>query len=438
MRVYIVRGLAFFFLALSLLIGSASGQVDVFLDFQSDIHDGNNGAANGVADWIDELNQATGSISGVADFTAAERATIQTNIQTHLVSMFSPYNVSFNTSGATGSGDIMNFGVEAGTGVLGFAPLDIGNLFSGQTTNVAPEAFGFFLESGDSRADQINEISLGLAGTAAHEMGHSIGLLHHHAYSNEGITPANYAATGGLQNNHIIATGSTGLNEVGRETIRTFSPFSKVMLDITGGAESIFTGQDNDSLVLNPVISDRSENGGFSGLGTDAGSTIATAQTVTLTTGETSNAEIGFVEADLDSAGNFDIDVFKFTTTQSGTVSGHVYSTDLVYGAGAEFDPMLELLDSSGTVIATIDDMQYDGNDFAGGTNRDDDPFIVNIDLVMAGDYYFRVTSAGGGEVGSNYWLVFGFTPNAVPEPSGLAFLILGLVGVSARRRRHS
>ena len=41
--------------------------IDVWVDFTSDFHDGNDGASNGIADWIDELNQATNSSGGVTN-----------------------------------------------------------------------------------------------------------------------------------------------------------------------------------------------------------------------------------------------------------------------------------------------------------------------------------------------------------------------------------
>lgn len=428
----------FSLLSIGLFSDSASAQIDVHLDFTTDGHNGTGGSANSIADWIDELNQATAS-AGVANFTLIERGTIQSNIETHLNTMYADYNLTFTTTAPTGSHDRIYFGVEAGGGILGFAPLDIGNLFTDQTANVAPEAFGFFIESGDARADQISEISLGLAGTAAHELGHSVGLLHHHAYSNAGITPANYGATGGLQNNHIIATGSTGLGEVGRQTVRNFSPFSQVMLDITGGAALTFGGQDNDSLVTGGITSDNAENDTFATLGTDAGATIGSAHTMTLSTGPTSGMEIGFIEADLDLAGDADVDVFKFTTSSQGILSAHVFSVNLAYGGAAEFDPMLELLDSTGTLIpfGSTDDTMYSGDVFGAGGFGSEDPFLVNLSLATAGDYYLRVTSVGGGELGSNYWLVAGFL--AVPEPGSLTILAAtGLIIALRRKRRTS
>jgi hypothetical protein len=431
------RLFAITFLCLGFMSSYASGQIDVFLDFTTDDHNGSGSTTgNGIADWIDELNQATAS-AGVSNFSTAERTTIQSNIETHLNTMFSDYNVNFTTTEPTVDHDVIYFGVEQDAGILGFAPFDLGNLFTGDVTNVAPEAFGFFIESGDARTDQVSEISLGLAGTAGHELGHSIGLAHHFAYSNPGISPDNYGSTGGLQNNHIIATGSTGLNEVGRETIRDFAPFSKVMLDITGGAAPVFGGQDNDSLVTGGIISDRTENGTFSTLGTDAGATIATAQTIVQSTGATSGQEIGFIEADLDEAGNTDVDVFKLTTDSQGILSAHVFSSGLRFGTGAEFDAMLELLDSTGTLIpfGSNDDVLYSGNAYDSGTARTTDPFLVNIFLPEAGDYYLRVSSVAGGEEGSNYWLVSGFT--SVPEPSGIAFIAITGLAFVCRRRRH-
>lgn len=414
---------------LSVVAQPAQADITVWLDFTSDLQDGNgNQGANGQADWIQELNQATAS-AGVANFSTAERALIESEILSQLNTIYADYRVDFTTTDPGGSFDTIYFGVEPPqNGVLGFAPLDIGNQFTGQLTNVAPESFGFFIESGDARVDQIAEITAGLAGTAAHELGHSVGLLHHHVYSDPGITPATYANTNGLQNQYILATGSTGLTEQGRETLRSFSPFEQVMLDITGGSQAVFAGQDNDSLVLNPVFSDRGENNGA-----DAGATIDTAYSLTSTVGETSGYDIWFAEADLDGSGA-DIDVFELTVTQPGQFSAHVYSSTLVYGPGAEFDPQIELLNSNGTVVASNDDVRYDGNTYDSGTVRSLDSFLNNITLANTGTYYLRVTGVADTEVGSNYWVVAAHSP----EPSSFFLMLLaGTTMVNRRRKRH-
>lgn len=423
----------------ALVTQPAHASITVWLDFTSDNHNGSGGAANGTADWIDELNQATAD-AGVANFSAAERSTIEANILADLNTMYSEYQVTFATTNPGGDIETIYFGVESAA--LGFAPLDLGNRFNGDLgiTNVAPRTFAFNIENFDPRADQIAEISASLAGTAAHELGHSVGLLHHHAYSDEGINPGNYADTMGLQNQHVIATGSTGLGEAGRETLRDFSPFEKVMLDISGGAESFFFGQDNDSLVLNPILSDRTENGGFSSagvgnnLGTDAGSTLGTAQLLSTSVGETSGLDIAFVEADLDVASG-DVDLFRLDVTSAGRLMAHFYSEDLFYGADLTFDGQLRLLDSTGTQIAINDDVAYDGNLYNGGTVRDNQAFLNNITLATAGTYYLEVTGVSGEDIGSNYWLISAFS--AVPEPGSFAFMMLGGIGVLLRRKKR-
>ena len=95
--------------------------------------------------------------------------------------------------------------------------------------------FGGFIESNEPRSQQIQEIATSLAGTGVHELGHSLGLRHHAAYGTPGITPSNYNNTQGLQNAHYLATGSTGLNEIERESTRTFSTWSNVLLEAALG-----------------------------------------------------------------------------------------------------------------------------------------------------------------------------------------------------------
>ncbi len=439
---------------------------DIWVDFTSDFHNGDDGAANGVADWIDELNQATGR-AGADDFSAAERATIEGNILNSLNNIYADYNLNFVTSQPAGVHEVIYFGqdndnADVGFGSLGSAQSDIGNLDTNTYTptflnnpngdpasvpKVATGNFNFALEPQfDTREESIQEISTSLAGTAAHELSHSFGLQHHFTYSAIGITPDNLNDTGGLQNQHVIATGGTGLSEAERENgDRTFSPFSKVILDIAGGVTSELGGlfRENTAIVDNPVFSDASELGSEN----DAGNTFDTAQELSFQRGDSSGADISFVEADLD-GGATDVDVFSFTTLGETTFSSHVLSEELRFGSN-EFDPTLALFDSSGTEIAFSDDISYsadsiDVNVIAGSIdgNTSDDPFLFNI-VLDPGTYFLEVRAADQDisdfpSSGDQYFLVTSLVASnvAVPEPSSAALLALVLgSGLLVRRR---
>ena len=422
----------------SFLALPASAQ-DIWVDFTSDFHDGADGDANGVADWIDELNQAT-SRAGADQFSAAERATIEGNILNSLNNIYAGYNLNFVTNEPNGTHEVIYFGHDndhPGVNSLGSAQSDIGNLDTNTYTlaflnnpdgdppnvpKVTTGNFNFALEPNfDTRAEMIQELSTSLAGTAAHELSHSFGLQHHFTYSAIGITPENLNDTGGLQNQHVIATGGTGLSEREREEgDRSFAPFSRVILDIAGGVTSEIGdfGRENTPIVDNPVFSDASELGSAN----DAGDTFETAQPLSFQRGDSSGADISFVEADLD-GGASDIDVFRFTTNVETTFSTHVLSEELRFSR--EFDPALALFDSSGTVIASSDDISYGGDSIDVDTiaglsdsSTSDDSFLFNIvlgpgtyflevrptdvdisDFPSSGDQYFLVTSLVSSDV---------------------------------------
>ncbi|MFK7787928.1 MAG: DVUA0089 family protein [Phycisphaeraceae bacterium] len=401
-------------LALTAAIGTSSANaLDVWVEFGSAFETG--------------LNAATSS-AGVSSFTAGERATIEANILSDLNTIYTGYNLAFSTSDPGGTREQINFGATTTSGgALGVAPLDFGNLssFGGSSSSSArvfTANFDFFIESFEPRSQQIAEISRGLAGTGAHELLHSLGARHYNAYSDPSITPSTYAATGGVQNNYVIATGSTGLGEVGRETLRTISPWSKVILDVTGGL-TVFGGTPA-SAVTTPIVQEF-ESG-------DAGATLGTAQALTMTTGETSGAEIGLVFADLDSTTS-DVDLYSFTTDGPGSVTAEIWSLSRL---GASFDATLTLFDTDGTtVLLSNDNAGYSGNTFNIASNISNDPFLLNAQLDEAGTYYLEVkaTSPGSESVGDDYFLLVG--ADVVPEPSSLAFLAMG--GLLAARRRR-
>jgi hypothetical protein len=422
---------------IALLLPLAGGAaLDVFLDFTTDAHDGaGTVGANGVADWQEELVELASSV-GMAPFGSAERTQIENEILSQLSTIYAEYEVNLTTTAPT-SGDFdtiyMGFDDDSaglGGGVLGFAPVDIGNLFANQITNVIPANFGFILESFEPVAMQIAELATALAGTAAHELGHSLGLLHHHAYSDSGITPATYGSTGGLQNQYVIATGSTGLGEAGREVLRSFSPWERALLDVAGSASPVF-GTDGPPITANPVTVDASEAGipGF-----DAGGSIATALPLSFEEGATSGFDLAAVIGDLDGSSG-DVDTFSLEATAAGTLVAEVFS-DLRFAGGDDFDPFLELLDQSGTVLAANDSVFYSGNTYDSGSERSIDPFLLNIPLASAGTYYLRVSESSSpqltGEAGNAYILLAGV--NLVPEPATLPVLLLAAAPLFLRR----
>lgn len=417
------------FCVCTLRASDAHATVDVWVDFTSDFHNGSNGPSNGVADWIDELNDATGAVSGVADFNATERAQIENNIVANLEIIFADYEFNFVTEEPAGEHDVIymardNDHPDVSSTNRGSAPVDIGNQDTngytdrdGNPSGVPKVTTGNFendLEASDPRATQIAELSTALSGTAAHELGHTMGLLHHYVYSHPDISPANYANTGGVQNVHILASGNTGLSESEREQLRSLSPFSRVMLDITGGSDAS-SFEENNTVVVGGIVSDRTENEG-----TDAGNSIFDAQPLSFSTGPTSGQEISFVEADLDGSRS-DVDVFSFTTTVDSVLQAHVFSERLDLGS-LEFDPVLELIDEFGSTLMSVDDIGWDDdqyNDLISPEDDDDDPFLLNIPL-DPGTYYLRVLAtmvdiSDTPNVGDNYWLI---TALQLEEPS--------------------
>jgi hypothetical protein len=423
--------------ALAVGVSAAQGiaQVTVWVDFTSDLHNGLTGGPNGKPDWVDELDKATAS-AGVTTFTSVERSAIEGAVLAQLGTIYSGYSVTFTTA-MPGSGmfDAIAYGKNSfGFSSLGIAPVDPANIGSGQVGGIATGNFDFILDEfvgSASRSTQIAQISTALAGTGAHELGHTFGLMHHHAYSDPSITPASYAATGGVQNGYVIATADTGLTEAGREVLRTLSPWERAMLDLAGGASMAFTGPSfaHQKLVSTPVPINLMEDGPF-----DAGGTIPTAMPVMFTTGESSGMSLALVAADLDGSAA-DTDVYGFMLTAPSRLTAEIFSSNR-FASPFNFDAAFELLDSSGALIFANDDVLYDGDIYDAGVFQQNDPYLLNIPDLAPGAYFLRVHDSMAPSIpaaaGDAYWLMIGAT--TIPEPAACSTICIAAL---LRRRRH-
>ena len=385
---------------------SPSEGADVWLDFVSGTG----------PDWVERLNEAT-TDAGVANFSAVERGTIESNILSSLETAYGDFIVAFSLADPGGTRERINMGASTGGGGLGVAPIDFLNDSTG-TQKVYTANFDNYLESSDSRATQIAEISASLAGTAAHELGHSVGMRHHAAYGTAGITPANYSNTGGLQNSHIMATGNTGLSEVERETQRSFSRWSRLSMEAASGIP----------LVASPLPQTSEDP-------TDAGDATSTAQSLTLTSRPLSgfNAALivgGNLDEPAPGTSTYDVDVYSFAGSSGDLLSAELWS-DNQYSD--DFDGQLTLIGPDGlTTIHSNDDVRYQSDVFGTGTKRYDDSFLLNIPLTQTGTHYLKVETLGAdpgnssGDADGSYDLLIGVW--AVPEPGAGVLALCGLI----------
>ncbi len=393
-------------LALSMsLSGNTQAAMLIHLDF---------GAA-----WETGINAATTN-AGVSNFNVTERAQIEANIQSQLETMYGNFDVSFSSvAPVSGAYTTLDFGATtASSTTLGQAGVDFRNLTTTQTADVYTLNFGGFIESFDPRSTQILEVSTSLAGTAAHELGHSFGMLHNAAFGDPGITPANYANTSGIQNTHIMATGSTGLNEVERETLRTFSQWSNLILE---------TG---NNLTADPLNNSKQLEVA------DASATSGSAQSVSLVRKSISDLDAALIEGSL--FDDSDVDTYALSFDSAGKVSAQIYSQ---WRFSDSFDTVLTLLDSDGTtILSTADDILVGNDTYNSGTKLYDDSFLLNIDIASAGTYYLQVSSAGNLSLGAGgaYDVLVGFDGDnlSVAIPSVLSLSLIGLLGM--HRRRYS
>lgn len=357
--------------------------------------------------------------AGVTPFGSGEVAAIKSNIKSSLETAYSGFSgLSFTETDPGGTRAEIVFGPTASPGALGLADhIDFLNRDVGDTARVFSANFDFTINefSGStSRATQISQLSAALGGTAAHELGHNLGLRHHDAHGDLTYT-GTPVSTGGNEDTHIMATGSTGLGETGRETARDFSVNSLVKLEYAAG-----------TLPSNPTAS--FEAG-------DAGATAGTAQSVALEALPVSGRFGEVIIGTLATVG--DIDWYAIELLAGSVLTADI---NLDYADGFLFEPtntILSVLDPTLSSIAFSDNTLYSTTTFGSGITVSLDSVLYNVPIATTGTYYVSVSAFSASDLGDYQLLLHTDLLSVVPEPSSLALFGIGGLALLVRLRRR-
>ncbi len=369
--------------------------------------------------WLDYTGFSTrlgelASLAGIAPFNVAEESLIRSNILTGLNTAYSEFTVNFSETAPGGAFPTIAFGLTGGgLGVADHidyrnkAVADVARVFTANFDFIVDEFSGF-----TNRATQISQLSTALAGTAAHELGHNLGLRHHDAY---GVSSLSYTgspvATGGSQNASILATGSTGLGEAGRESVRTFSDLSRVKLSFAAGIGASVPATDFE--------------------GADFGGTTGTAHPVSFS----GLGSVPFFAANVaGTIGNTaDADVFAVSLQAGSTFTADV-NIDFPTGIAFEnVNTLIELVAPDGSTIIASDLVSaYSAFTFGTGSSGDGfDPILINVPIPTSGTYFLRLAPEVP-DTGDYELLMY---TDMIPAPASLALAGFGALAIARRRR---
>jgi len=362
--------------------------------------------------WQSAL-ESVSSEAGVPAFSASERDQIETIIHDVFLTAWSGFDLNIVTADPGGFRDRVDFGaVSSDPNMLGSAVLDFGNSATG-TARVFAANFYWSIEAEDDRADQMLELGTSLGGTGIHELAHSYGARHVNAYGTPGINPTNYGNTAGLQNQHFMGTGPTGIDELQRESPRTLSEWTKVIMEVAHGVTAAPRMLQDELL--------------------DAGSDIGTAQSLPLSFRDLSGTDAGYLQGRIET--ETDSDWYSFTVAGPSRVTAELWSDELFILLD-DFDGRLRLVAPDGSsTLASSDKIRFNGDVFGpGGLVWSDDAYLLNIPVTEAGTYYLEVSSveSSGAAASGDYRVVLATVP--VPEPTGWLMLLVGSRAIVRRR----
>jgi len=260
-----------------------------------------------------------------------------------------------------------------------------------------------------TRSENISRLASAIANTAAHELGHNLGLQHYDAYGTPAITAPGYGFDG-EQNMFVMATGVTGLTAPMRGHDRFFNPMEKVKLHYADGIAPSLGATISEAI--------------------GAKDTLATAQEVFGSPLSLISMTSVNIDASISMPGQSDI--YKFYAAEGSKISANTFS----HGHMPSFtDTMMFLLDSTGTAIFSNDDINFFGDDFMTGsaTYYSDDSAIFNYVAPYSGTYYLKVMGTAPGDYDL---LMTGLAP--VPEPGTMAAIGVGIAALLRRRRKRN
>lgn len=384
------------------IYGSANAGISVFLDY--------NGFDTNVA-----TSWAAGGYTGGNSLTGAEILGMRAGIITKLEAMFAGFDTTFTSTNPGGTFELLRMGATTTqSGLFGQAErIDWRNEFKDDIADIYVHNFGSIIMPGSfTRSQNLERLTNAIAGTTAHELGHNLGLQHYDPYGTESIRAPSYGGVTGQQNNYIMATGGTGLSSLQRGQMRFFNTAETVKLEYADGLLA------NAGLSINESAAPKG--------------TLATAQQVLgevlPVSGRSAVNVVGSLSA------NGQNDYYSFTAQMGSLITANAQS-QRVYSGGTVVDSVIDLLDSSGNLLVSNNNISYSGNSFMGASGQyGTDSLIQNFEALYSGTYYLRIRASSSTDVGSYQLLLTGLNP--VPEPATMAALGAGVLWMARRRRK--